>query len=164
MWSGQVGAPTSTRAGAARRPDADEAVAEPALRAEHIGLQQRDIVEVALRAEVGLARLRLEQDLFGRLHGAHHRRRAPRVAIDADTEVDLARPLVVAERLDPREQGVGGLGVQGFEHRTLSLDKASPVSNRRRPHGRVANGLVAPTDFTKSIGTVVDSSGVRAHA
>ncbi len=59
--------------------------------AENIGLQQFDIGDVALRAEIALAVLRVEQDALGALDRAHDRRVACFVAIDADAEIDLSR-------------------------------------------------------------------------
>src|SRR5690606_31359069 len=71
---------------------------------------------VALRADIGLGRLRLDEAPFGRLHRAEDRRRARFVAIDADAEVHLAGALVRPEEADQGKQRVVGLAGEGVEH------------------------------------------------
>ena len=78
--------------------------------------------QVAGRADIGLAGLLGEHARLRRPDGAHDRRQAVLVAIDADAEVDLARARIGGEQAHHGEQGVGRLEREAFEHGTVLTD------------------------------------------
>ena len=111
------------RSGAAGSLKARDPAGEPVARPEDVRLQQCDKADVALRAQIFLAVLGLEEDTLGLLDGLQHRSNAPRVAVDPDAEVDLSGAPIGIERLDQAEQAVGRLGVERFKHGDLSPDR-----------------------------------------
>ena len=71
---------------------------------------------IAGKAEIGLGVLALQQPLFGLAHGAHDRRLAVAILVDADAEVDLVGARVGAIEADQGKDLVGGSWLEIFEH------------------------------------------------
>ncbi len=83
---------------------------------DHGGIKGR----IAGKAEIGFRRLLVIEALFGGAHGAHDRRAAVRILVDADAEIDLVRARIVAEHADQGKDLVGGGRLQCLEHQYTS--------------------------------------------
>ncbi len=136
MWFGQVGsdsqivasdrvllsssatsrsAPEPPGACAARMRVSSAAGPKTSLR--HRGVE----AGIAGKAEIGLGVLALQQSLFGFAHGAHHRRLAIAILVDANAEVDLAGAGIGTIEADQGEDLVGWGRLEVFEHRRGSV-------------------------------------------
>ncbi len=116
--------------GAARGLHPRDAPTHRRVLAENIGHQRLDEAHIAFGPEVALGILLLEQPGFRALDGGKHRGRALAGAIDADPEVDLVLAIVVGVQFDQREQRIGGLGLELFEH-GASMPPAVDPGNRK---------------------------------
>ena len=121
------------RAAAARSLQADDPAVVRCVRAEHDRPDQLDETDVALRADIGLGRLGLDEAALGRLDALQDRGVAGGVAIDSDSDVDLLRTGIgIGERdqsdqrilrlvLEPLEQHRGGRRQHLVHPRLLSV-------------------------------------------
>ena len=76
------------------------------------------VIGRATAAEVGLARLRIDQSLLGLLDRPEHRRSAIGSTVDSDTEVDAIVTRVARVLPDQFENGIGRFALKGLEQGT----------------------------------------------
>ena len=85
----------------------------------------------ALGAEVGFGGLLVDQLALGGLDRAEHRGFALTGAVDADAEVDLVGTRIGVVELDQREERVGRLLGESFEHGGALMPMLPPARKRR---------------------------------
>ena len=120
------------RAAAAGRLQADDPPVIRGIGAEHQRPDQFDEPCIALRADIGLGRLALDQPLLGDLHAFQDRSVAGAVAEHADTDIDLAGPGIVVGEGDQGDQRVLRLFLQPVEHHRRIVHHES-LSHQRLP-------------------------------
>ena len=103
------------RAAAARGLKADDPAVVRGAFAEHDRPDQFDEADVALRADIGLGLLALDEPAFGRLDALQDRGVAGGVAIDADSDVDLPRPRIGIGERDQSDQRILRLVLEPLE-------------------------------------------------
>ena len=79
-------------------------------------LHRGQIARVARQRDISFAVLCLPDQFFRRFHGFHHRGLAPGRLVDADAQIDLPIPRILAEHLHQLDDLVGLRGGQGLEH------------------------------------------------